>query len=85
MLFVARIVRLFQVTDAGVGDDAPLTREYFRTHVSTARSTFMNLREVTARFHLPAGDYVIVPSTFAPNEEGEFMIRVFSETNPEMK
>uniref|UniRef100_A0A914VHK1 Cytosolic ca2+-dependent cysteine protease calpain n=1 Tax=Plectus sambesii TaxID=2011161 RepID=A0A914VHK1_9BILA len=58
----------------------PLTREFFRTHQSAARShAFINIREVCTRFRLPAGNYVVVPSTFEPNEEGEFMLRTFSE------
>ncbi|XP_050094655.1 calpain-B-like [Anopheles aquasalis] len=57
----------------------PLTRDWFATHLSKEKSTFINLREVTCRFRLEPGTYLIVPSTFDPNEEGEFMIRVFSE------
>jgi len=34
---------------------------------------------------LPPGHYLIVPSTFDPNEEGEFIIRVFSETQNNME
>jgi len=63
-------------------DDAPnpLPMEFFKYNASVARSpTFINLREVSSRFKLPAGRYVIVPSTFEPNEEGEFIIRVFTE------
>ncbi|XP_052869463.1 calpain-B-like [Anopheles cruzii] len=57
----------------------PLPRDWFASHLSAAKSTFINLREVTCRFRLAPATYVIVPSTFDPNEEGEFMIRVFSE------
>lgn len=32
----------------------------------------------TERFRLAPGKYVIVPSTYAPNMEGEFLIRIFS-------
>uniref|UniRef100_A0AAG5DVB0 Calpain n=1 Tax=Anopheles atroparvus TaxID=41427 RepID=A0AAG5DVB0_ANOAO len=63
----------------------PLPKEYFTSHLSAAKSTFINLREVTCRFRLNPGMYVIVPSTFDPHEEGEFMIRVFSETASNMQ
>lgn len=62
-----------------------LNREFFRTHVSVARSqAFINLREVCCRFKLLPGTYVVVPSTFEPNQEGEFVLRVFSEKPLEM-
>ncbi|XP_065091820.1 calpain-A-like isoform X4 [Ochlerotatus camptorhynchus] len=57
----------------------PLPKEFFLRNASVARSTFVNLREVTYRFRLDPGTYVVIPSTFDPNVEGEFMIRVFSE------
>ncbi len=41
--------------------------------------SFINLREVSKRFHLPPGRYCVIPSTFARNEEGEFLLRVFVE------
>lgn len=59
----------------------PLPREFFKYNASVARSpTFLNLREVSCRFELSPGQYLIVPSTFYPNEEGEFLIRVFTES-----
>ena len=58
----------------------PLDITFFKYTRSTASSeTFINLREVTCRFKLPPGVYCIVPSTFDPNEEGEFLLRIFSE------
>ncbi|KAH8270906.1 hypothetical protein KR018_011929 [Drosophila ironensis] len=64
----------------------PQGLNFFRYKSSVGRSPhFINTREVCARFKLPPGHYLIVPSTFDPNEEGEFIIRVFSETQNNME
>jgi len=62
------------------GEAGHLDTEFFTYNASCARSkSFVNLREVSGRFKLPPGNYVILPSTFHPNEEGEFILRVFTE------
>ncbi|XP_078033589.1 calpain A isoform X3 [Augochlora pura] len=64
----------------------PLDVNFFKYNASVARSpSFINLREVTCRFKLPPGVYCIVPSTFDPNEEGEFLLRIFSENQNNME
>ncbi|XP_076300875.1 calpain A isoform X4 [Lasioglossum baleicum] len=64
----------------------PLDMNFFKYNASVARSpSFINLREVTCRFKLPPGVYCIVPSTFDPNEEGEFLLRIFSENKNNME
>ncbi|XP_074131691.1 calpain-1 catalytic subunit isoform X1 [Sminthopsis crassicaudata] len=57
-----------------------LKRDFFLSHSSLARSEqFVNLREVSSRLCLPPGEYIVVPSTFEPNKEGDFVLRFFSE------
>nr|XP_053654323.1 uncharacterized protein LOC128703620 isoform X2 [Cherax quadricarinatus] len=64
----------------------PLDLNFFKYSASVARSpSFINMREVSCRFKLPPGTYCIVPSTFEANEEGEFILRVFSEKANEME
>uniref|UniRef100_A0A3P9NHC4 Calpain-2 catalytic subunit n=1 Tax=Poecilia reticulata TaxID=8081 RepID=A0A3P9NHC4_POERE len=57
-----------------------LKKDFFLYNRAAARSeTFINLRELCNRFCLPPGEYLIVPSTFEPNKNGDFYVRVFSE------
>ncbi|RXM98220.1 Calpain-3 [Acipenser ruthenus] len=54
--------------------------DFFLFNSSKARcKSYINLREVTQRFRLCPGEYVIIPSTYEPHQEGEFLLRVFSE------
>uniref|UniRef100_A0A182IJU8 Calpain n=1 Tax=Anopheles atroparvus TaxID=41427 RepID=A0A182IJU8_ANOAO len=62
----------------------PFDKNFFGTRPHVADSKFIIVRENTARFNVEPGTYVIVPSTFYKNEEGEFMIRVFSESPNKM-
>lgn len=60
--------------------DDRLSKDFFLYHKSHARShNFVNSREVTGRFSFEPGEYVIIPSTFKANEEGDFIMRMFSE------
>ncbi|XP_022240877.1 calpain-B-like isoform X3 [Limulus polyphemus] len=63
----------------------PLAKDFFKYNASVAKSpSFINLREVNARFKLSPGTYCIIPSTFDPGEEGDFILRVFTEKENKM-
>uniref|UniRef100_A0A8C7FI97 Calpain-3 n=1 Tax=Oncorhynchus kisutch TaxID=8019 RepID=A0A8C7FI97_ONCKI len=65
-----------------IGSQQHLQKDFFLYNASKAKcKSYINLREVSERFCLPPGEYVIIPSTFDPHEEGEFILRVFSEKN----
>lgn len=54
--------------------------DFFRYNASCGKVPFfLNTREVTTRFRMPAGHYVVIPSTFEPEMTGEFLLRVFTE------
>ncbi|XP_036133412.1 calpain-8 [Molossus molossus] len=60
--------------------DVHLGQRFFLDHQPSARSgTYVNLREVSARVRLPLGEYLVVPSTFQPFQDGAFCLRLFSE------
>ncbi|XP_065091814.1 calpain-B-like isoform X5 [Ochlerotatus camptorhynchus] len=76
---------VYRLSERDLGQK-PLKMNFFKYNASVARSqAFINLREVSCRFKLPPGEYLILPSTFEPNEEGEFLIRVFSECKNSME
>lgn len=59
----------------------PMKKQFFKSNRNVARTPeFINLRAVSGRFELLPGHYLIIPSTYEPNTEGEFLIRVFSES-----
>uniref|UniRef100_A0A8C4F9Q0 Calpain-3 n=1 Tax=Dicentrarchus labrax TaxID=13489 RepID=A0A8C4F9Q0_DICLA len=62
------------------GKNQHLQKDFFLYTASKAKcKSYINLREVTERIRLPPGEYVIIPTTFEPHQEGEFILRVFSE------
>ncbi|KAL7673168.1 hypothetical protein ACOME3_008036 [Neoechinorhynchus agilis] len=46
--------------------------------VATSGS-YINKREVSCRLRVPAGYYVVIPSTYHPNKEGKYLIRIMTE------
>lgn len=68
---------IYEIRD---GSKGMLDMNFFKFNASKARApAFVNLREVCGRHKLKPGQYAIIPSTFNPNEEGDFMLRIFSE------
>ncbi|XP_036413555.1 calpain-9 [Colossoma macropomum] len=62
-------------------DEDHLAKDFFRFNPSKARShTYINMREVSERFSLPPGSYLLVPTTFQPHKEADFAVRIFSES-----
>ncbi|XP_046316781.1 calpain-3 isoform X4 [Marmota monax] len=71
---------IYEVPKEMHGNKQHLQKDFFLYNASKARSkTYINMREVSQRFRLPPSEYVIVPSTYEPHQEGEFILRVFSE------
>ncbi|KAG9283018.1 calpain-3 [Astyanax mexicanus] len=71
---------IYEVPKEMHGNKQHLPKDFFLYTASKARcKSYINLREVTERFCLSPGEYVIVPSTFDPNNESDFILRVFSE------
>ncbi|XP_035265940.1 calpain-5-like [Anguilla anguilla] len=62
-----------------------LNRNYRMHELITQRveatSAYTNTRTVFMRRLLSKGRYIIVPSTFAPEDLGDFMLRVFTDVN----
>uniref|UniRef100_A0A3Q1EH58 Calpain-3 n=1 Tax=Acanthochromis polyacanthus TaxID=80966 RepID=A0A3Q1EH58_9TELE len=71
---------IYEVSSSMHGNKQHMQKDFFLFNSSKARcKSYINLREVTQRFRLSPGEYVIVPSTYEPHQEGEFILRVFSE------
>lgn len=73
----------WQSTDhpAVVSAQVELNRNY-RMHTlqqKVASSIYINSRSVFLRTDLKEGRYVIIPTTFDPGQEGEFLLRIFTD------
>ncbi|XP_018083982.1 calpain 3 L homeolog isoform X3 [Xenopus laevis] len=71
---------IYEVPKEMHGNNQHLAKDFFLYNASKAKcKTYINMREVCQRFRLPPSEYVIIPSTYEPHQEGEFILRVFSE------
>ncbi|XP_074654273.1 calpain-B-like isoform X2 [Tubulanus polymorphus] len=67
-----------------VRNDTPrvINQDNFSDYVlrrAAMSNAYTNLRETTNRFELDPGRYIIIPTTFAPGKEAEFLLRIFTE------
>lgn len=60
----------------------PLDASFVRNGANLAEKpgTFVNMRDVSQSFLLPAGDYTVIPGTFAKEEAGTFHLRLFVDS-----
>jgi calpain len=75
---------IYDISD--LKDTHKFDMNFFTYNVSIARSNnYLNIRANTKRCLLLPGKYLIMPTTFEPNHEGEFLLRVISESSCELK
>ena len=60
------------------------TNSYDAEHLKSTKAlatsgSYINYREIFGRFILFQGDYIVIPATFAPNTEAEYLLRIFSQ------
>lgn len=76
-----RVFRVNEGVDLSVFQSGSGEKVYPRDleRVGTTGS-YINKREVTYQCRVPPGNYIIIPSTYEPNHECKFLLRIFSET-----
>jgi calpain len=68
---------VYKLKDPNCG---PLDINFFKYNASVCKSpAFINTREVCGRHKLSPGTYCVVPSTFEPSQEGDFLLRMYAE------
>uniref|UniRef100_A0A1I7TDS4 Calpain catalytic domain-containing protein n=1 Tax=Caenorhabditis tropicalis TaxID=1561998 RepID=A0A1I7TDS4_9PELO len=63
---------VYRIEGGGALTDTSGKKPVARTRV------FINMREVTVRFRVPPGQYIVVPCTFDAYDDASFLLRVFS-------
>lgn len=56
-----------------------------RIHDAVATSDYIRTRSIFLREQLKQGRYVIIPTTFKPDETGDFLMRIFTSKDPDAK
>lgn len=57
-------------------------RRFYRNELEDVddSGTYINLRDISKRFRVPPGNYIVIPSTFEEDHAGKFMLRLFTES-----
>ena len=77
-------LKQFQLSDEKA--PKPLNAEFVKHHMPISKHDPPGgIREVTIRFKLPSGKYCIIPCTKEPGYAGEFLLRVFTDSDSKMK
>lgn len=80
--------RLYKIKDEDQIDDSKTTGLKFYSNqlerIGTSGS-YINSREVTKRFRIEPGYYLIIPSTYEDDRSCEFMLRILTEEAIEAK
>ncbi|XP_028251458.1 calpain-1 catalytic subunit-like [Parambassis ranga] len=71
---------IFEVTEQYKTQSGKFPPTFFNTHTPVAQTkTYLNAREVIEFFTLKSGEYLIVPSTFRPNDTASFLLTIHSK------
>ncbi|XP_041827156.1 calpain-1 catalytic subunit-like [Melanotaenia boesemani] len=71
---------VFELTEQYKTQSGKFPASFFSRHTPVAQTkTFMNAREVMEFLLLKPGEYLIVPSTFNPNETASFILTIHSK------
>ncbi|XP_048095842.1 calpain-1 catalytic subunit-like [Alosa alosa] len=72
---------IFSVPPEYYGREGKFPAEFFKKNPVASTKQFIKAREVVEFFRLVPGEYIIVPSTFNPNETASFILSIFSKTD----
>ena len=76
--FIFLLLRHPQVPD---GHSGLLSKDFFSfTRSADKCPTYVNSRHITGRHDLEDGKYCIIPTTFQAKKEGDFLLRIYTET-----
>ncbi|XP_076604936.1 calpain-1 catalytic subunit-like [Chaetodon auriga] len=71
---------VFEVTEQYKGQMGKFPASFFKSHTPVAQTKeHLNAREVMEFFTLKPGEYLVVPSTFNPNETASFLLTILSK------